>query len=112
MVDLAKGRPLILQEVGYPSSAILSSSDQKQAQFVTQVFRAWKANGNRIPFLNFFLLHDLPTQSCIELAKYYGLPSDRNFQSFLCSLGLRQSDGRPKLAWTSLMDAVRKVGLK
>jgi hypothetical protein len=112
MVDLAKSRLLILQEVGYPSSAILSSSEQKQAQFVTQVFRAWKANANRIPFLNFFLLHDLPTQMCAELAKYYGLPSDRNFQSFLCSLGLRHSDGRPKLAWTSLMDAVRKVGLK
>ncbi len=112
MVDLAKGRPLILQEVGYPSSAVLSSSERKQAQFVTNVFTAWKANGNRIPFLNFFLLHDMLPQMCEELAKYYGLPHDPNFQAFLCSLGLRRADGRPKLAWTSLVNGARTVGLK
>ncbi len=42
MVELAKKRPLILQEVGYPSSTELSSSEAMQAQFVTSVFRAWE----------------------------------------------------------------------
>lgn len=112
MVELAKKRPLILQEVGYPSSTELSSSEAKQAQFVTNVFRAWGASAPRIPFLNVFLLHDLPSQKCEELAKYYGLPHDLNFRAFLCSLGLRHADGTPKLAWTSLVKGARTVGFK
>ncbi len=112
MVRLANRRPLILQEVGYPSSPVLSSSERKQAEFVTHVFSAWRATGNQIPFLNIFLLHDLPVPMCDELAKYYGLPRDKNFHAFLCSLGLRGSDGKPKLAWTSLVDGARSMGLK
>lgn len=112
MVDLAKSRPLILQEVGYPTSATLASSEEHQAQFVTSVFRAWNASAARIPFLNFFLLHDLAPQTCAEYARYYGLPTDGNFQSFLCSLGLRTADGKPKLAWPALVKAAKIAGLK
>lgn len=77
-----------------------------------QVFRAWKAHENRIPFLNFFLLHDMPPQMCDELTKYYDLPNNLNFRSYLCSLGLRQSDGRPKLAWTALVESAKQAGFK
>ncbi len=112
MVELASRWPVILQEVGYPSSAVLASSELKQAQFVSEVFRAWNTSASRIPFLNFFLLHDLPAQLCEELAQYYGLPHDRNFQAFLCSLGLRYADGRPKAAWPALVKSARTFGLK
>lgn len=110
MAELASRWPVVLQEVGYPSSPVLSSSELRQAQFVSGVFRAWNASAARIPFLNYFLLHDLPPQLCEELAQYYGLPHDRNFKAFLCSLGLRYADGKPKSAWSALVKAAKTAG--
>src|SRR6185295_3866373 len=45
-VALAGKRPLVFQEVGYPSSAVLSSSEQQQADFVSSVFAAWRSTAN------------------------------------------------------------------
>jgi len=110
MTALASRWPVVLQEVGYPSATVLSSSELNQARFVRSVFRAWNASAARIPFLNYFLLHDLPPQLCGQLAQYYGLPHDRNFQAFLCSLGLRYADGKPKSAWSALVKAAKAAG--
>jgi hypothetical protein len=99
MVQLAKGRPLLMQEVGYPTASELSSSEAAQADFVSAVFAAWKEMGAAIPFLNYFLMHDVSQAECNNFAQYYGLAGDANFKAYLCTLGLRQRDGRPKLGW-------------
>ncbi len=99
MVELAGGKPLVLQEVGYPTSSLLGSSDMAQAEFVTNVFDSWQANAARIPFLNFFALHDFTPDLCQAAAGYYGLPDDTKFREYLCTLGLRFADGSPKPAW-------------
>jgi hypothetical protein len=109
MVSLAGVRPLILQEVGYPASTLLGSSEQLQAQFVTNVFDAWGPRGDRIPFLNVFLMHDFPQTLCDYFTQYYGLPGNERFSQFLCTLGLRKANGTPRLAWTAFVDAGRKV---
>ena len=75
LVAAAAGKPVVLQEVGYPSAALLGSSERAQAEFVARVFGAWRAQGGgRIPFLN-------------------------------CSLGLRQANGTPKAAWRTFADS-------
>ncbi len=109
MVTLAQGRPLILQEVGYPAAARLDSSDEKQATFVRNVYAAWSRVGGAIPFLNFFLEHDIPQQQCDSFSRYYGLPGNQNFGAFLCSLGLRRVDGRPKAGWQAFVDGAAGV---
>ena len=103
MLEIAGDRPLVLQEVGYPSDPALSSSEQRQAEFVTAVLAAWKAAGSRVPMLNWFALHDFTLQLCGQLSGYYGLGGDRNFSAYLCSLGLRRVDGTPKPAWQTLL---------
>jgi hypothetical protein len=110
MLRLAGGRPLLLQEVGYPSSAQLSSSEVAQAAFVRNVVEAWRRAGPRIPLLNWFALHDLTQAMCGQLGAYYGLPGQASFEAYLCSLGLRRVDGRPKLAWQALLDAHPAAG--
>jgi hypothetical protein len=40
-------------------SAELRSSEQKQADFVANVYTAWDRAGDKIPFLSFFLEHDI-----------------------------------------------------
>lgn len=112
MAELASRWPVVLQEVGHPSATVLSSSQLLQAQFVRSVFRAWKASAARIPFLNYFLLHDFPPQLSEQLAQYYGLPRDRNFQAFLCTLGLRHADGTPKSAWSALVKSAKAAGFR
>jgi hypothetical protein len=103
MVEIAGGRPVVLQEVGFASSELLGSSEADQAAFVSSVFSAWEQAGNAVPFLDFFLLHDLPDQMCSELEAYYGLQHER-FHAFLCTLGLRRADGTPKQAWDTFAE--------
>ncbi|MCC6805421.1 MAG: hypothetical protein IT319_21255 [Anaerolineae bacterium] len=107
MIELAGGRPVVLQEVGYPSADLLDGSQAEQAQFVRSVFAAWEAAGGAIPFLDFFLLHDLSDDFCSELEAYYGL-SHPNFHAYLCTLGLRAADGAPKLAWDAFAEEAER----
>ena len=97
---------MILQEVGYPSAQLLGSSVQKQADFVTYAFSAWSAAGKQLQFVNFFALHDFSEQWCDTLLQYYGVSDTAaSFKAYLCSLGLRRSDGNPKLSWQAMIDA-------
>ncbi len=109
MLALAGDRPVVLQEVGYPSAERLSSSEQAQAEFVTSVFRAWAAAGERIPFLNYFALHDFSPALCGQMMDYYGL-HDINFEAYLCSLGLRRANGDAKAAWQTFVDQAKAAG--
>lgn len=103
LVKAAGRRPVVFQEIGYPSSPRLGSSEAKQAQFVTHAFAAWRRLAKQVPFANFLLLHDLGASECGEIAAYYGRNGDTSLTDFLCSLGLRHSNGSPKAAWTSLV---------
>jgi hypothetical protein len=104
---LARGLPVLLQEVGYPSSDVLHSSEAEQVEFVQNVFAAWKSAGDSIPYLNYFLLHDFNEALCGALEGYYGLRNP-NFHAYLCTLGLRQANGTPKLAWQTFVDETKR----
>jgi hypothetical protein len=105
MVELAAGKPLVLQEVGYPSSAMLGSSEQAQADFVTAVIAAWRPRAAAIPFFSYFLLHDFSPTLCDQFVKYYGASGSQSFREYLCSLGLRQTDGTAKRGWDAFLRA-------
>ncbi len=111
MLGLAPGKPVILQEVGYPAAPLLGSSDAAQATFVANVFSAWQDAGGRIPLLSFFLLHDLTATTCDILGDYYGLPDSAQFKAYLCTLGLRHTDGSPRPAWAELVSRAATAGL-
>jgi hypothetical protein len=98
MLDLAGDKPVILQEVGYPSSRRLNSSQRRQAEFVGNVFTAWEAAGDRIPVLCYFGLHDLSRELVNDLTGYYGFATP-NFKAYLGTLGLRNEWGVPKRSW-------------
>ena len=96
MVSLAGGKPLVLQEWGYPSSLVVSGSEQKQSDFVAGTFAAWRQHGSdKIPFLSFFKRRDWTATECT--ARSGQNPGDRFFE-FLCSLGLLKNDGTTEKA--------------
>ena len=105
MLSLADGKSVVLQEAGYPSGTLNASSEQLQAQFVTSLIAAWRTAGNRMPLLNYFILYDFDAKTCADLDVYYGLQGDSAFISYLCTLGLRRSDGTEKPAWGAFVSA-------
>jgi hypothetical protein len=111
MVASTKGRPVVLREVGYPTSPLLNGSEEKQAEFIGHVFAAWKATNGRIPFLTFFVLHDLNEQVGKSMMNSYNAPPTAiKLKEFLCSLGLRRADGTPKLGWKALVEGAKANG--
>lgn len=91
--------PLLLQEVGYSSSAACGSSPAAQATFVRH-FRQWFAAQSRSRVLgaNYFLYTDWSGATLNTLFAYYGLVSP-GFAGYLGGLGLRDSNGVAKEAW-------------
>ena len=107
MTRFAEGKPVMLQEAGYPSGSLVGGSADKQAQFIADLFAAWRKEGARMPYINIFMQHDFNTRVCKDLMKYYGLEDLREpFGAFICTLGLKDSYGRPKKAWTVLQRTV------
>ena len=106
MLSLAGGKPVVLQEAGYPSGAPNASSEASQQQFVVDLFQAWHTAGNSLPFLSYFALYDFDQTTCAALGTYYG-SADPAFLSYLCTLGLRHSDGSAKPAWGAFVTAAQ-----
>jgi hypothetical protein len=113
MVATAAGKPLVMQEWGYPSSSILSplplNPEQMQADFITNTFTYWKMYGsNSIPFISFFKRRDWSATDCTTLTK--GQIAGQAFFEFMCSLGLLDNAGTPKAAYTSLTTEISNIG--
>ncbi len=106
-------KPFYLMEIGYPSSPFCNSSDEKQAEFVRQVFQVWDRYGDRIPFVSFTWLSDLSESSVHKYSDYYG-SQDIKFKEFLRTLGLRTYPGRgqDKIALRVLRQEANRRGWK
>ena len=96
-------QPIVFYQLGYPTSALCASSEQLQAEFVTQVFQAWDEQSGHVRTIDFTWLHDASPATVAEWALYYGL-DDPAFLAFLGSLGLRTwpGAGADKAGFTEL----------
>jgi hypothetical protein len=108
MRQYANGRKVLLQEIGYPSGSANQSDEQKQARFVTNVFRELRANGDMIEAGCFWLLADLKDDFVRDLTRFYGITNSNTFRSFLQTLGMFDGQGRPKPAWEVYQQEVRR----
>ena len=103
MSSLSPTKPIVLQEWGYPSSSVLMSSEQEQADFVFNSFTAWKDNrASRFPFIGFFKRRDWDSAEC--QARSAGQSPGQPLYEFLCSLGLLRNDQTQKFAYQELLD--------
>ncbi|GAB4417371.1 MAG: hypothetical protein Kow002_03740 [Anaerolineales bacterium] len=107
LTALYPGRLIYFHETGYPSGARCDSSEQKQAEFVRQVFGAWDEHHDQIGLVIFTWLTDVSPESVREMEKYYGL-SDKTFLEYLGTLGLRHHLGTDKDAFSALKLEVQK----
>ena len=95
LVNIFVSKPIYLQEVGYQSSDINNSSEKKQADFYCKLFKAWDLHKDKIKSLNILRLNDLSLQGAQEVARPYGISSDK-FIEYLRTLGIRTYEGEGK----------------
>ncbi|NQS92565.1 MAG: hypothetical protein HQ574_09165, partial [Chloroflexi bacterium] len=92
LAEIFPGKEIQITEIGYPSSELNNSSQEKQAAFIKYMFQAWDEHADQISVLSYSWLSDLPQSSVRELENYYGL-SNQGFGEFLRTLGLRTYPG-------------------
>jgi hypothetical protein len=108
MRKYARGRKVVLQEIGYPSGGRNGSDQDKQARFVSNVFRELRANNDMVEAGCFWPLADLKDEFVKSLSGYYGIHNSDTFNSFLQTMGMFDGNGRPKKAWTVYQQEVRR----
>ncbi|MFC2045220.1 hypothetical protein ACFLUH_00880 [Chloroflexota bacterium] len=96
--------PFAILETCWSSSVLLESSEELQAEFVHDFFSFVDSGGAE--FVIWFSLHD--QDDCSEAARTHLEPLPhlledeqyiRFFKEFMCSPGLKNTDGSPKQAW-------------
>jgi hypothetical protein len=100
---LASGRPLVLQEVSFPSTTSMASSEQMQAEWLSNTFSALaspQVNGS-VAYINFLQLHDYAPATCDGLVQQFGLWFWPGASAYFCSLGFLRNDSSPKPAITN-----------
>jgi len=106
MVALAGSKPLFLTEIGCPAGEANKSSEDIQAQFVTNAFDQLRQKGSKVAFANFFIQGDFPDSVLDVLENYYQL-KDESFRSYLGTLGLRKSNGTPRKSYAEFKKQLR-----
>jgi hypothetical protein len=101
-------RVIYFHETGYPSGVKCDSSEEKQAEFVREVFAAWDAHKDQIGLVIFTWLTDVSPGSLREMEVYYGI-SNPAFIEYLGTLGLRSyaGGGTDKAAFRTLRSEVQ-----
>jgi hypothetical protein len=102
-------RPIFFYQFGYPSSAVLNSSEKKQADFIRKTFEAWDKHASRIELIDFTWLHDLNPADVQTIMEFYGYV-DTRFGEFLGTLGLRTWAGEDKQAFKALKSEAHARG--
>jgi hypothetical protein len=100
LLKAAGDRPIAFPQVSYSSSAENASSPQKQAEFIRR-FRRFlnRADGRALLFARYLWLRDPAPQTLPDVAPGASI-AERRRRALLGNLGLQDSSGRPKPAWT------------
>ena len=99
---IAGNKPIVFQEVGLPSSEEVTLSEVKQAAFFEAALPVLMRDP-QVVALFIFAMHDISPKLCDTLTGYYGASgwpkeAQTGFRAFLCSLGLKDYQGRAKPA--------------
>ena len=104
MTSTITTKPILLQEIGYPSSVVNNSSEALQADFISAVFKAWDKHMDRINLIDFTWQYDVDEATVDQWVMDFGLSGNAEFKYYLWTLGLNNEDGSEKLAVQRLRD--------
>ncbi|MBI3204101.1 MAG: hypothetical protein HYZ29_21375 [Myxococcales bacterium] len=104
--DAEPPRPILLQEVGYPSAAANKSSPDQQKAFYQALTQALTTRRARFPFVSINGLNDRHPAACASEAAALGAPDGGAAVAARCSLGLRAAGPTDKPAMASVLEAL------
>jgi hypothetical protein len=93
-------KPLFLEETGYATSSVCEGTEDKQAEYVSEIFQAWDKHADRLTFVGLLWLHDLSQSEAEAFVGPYGMTGAAGmdtFTEYLRSLGLYNFDGSEKV---------------
>lgn len=88
-------------EIGAPSTTQCGSSEELQAEFIAEAFRAWDRHASQVDMLEFVWMHDISSEQVAVFENYYGV-SDPCFLEYLATLGMKTASGLNKRGWEQL----------
>src|SRR5262249_38272525 len=97
LLSLYPNRIIDFMEAGYPSGSLNLSNEEKQAAFVSELFRAWDQYPSRVRAVNYTWMTDISPQALDQYRMSLG--SDPIFLSYLSSIGLRTYNENQKAAF-------------
>lgn len=102
----AGAKPVVLQRVAYPSATENESSLDQQADFYAAFFAALLTRRERFPFVVIDGLYDENEEDCATQAALVGASGNTKAEAMYCSLGLRDTDGQAKPAFSNVIDGL------
>lgn len=109
VTSIYPGRLIHFYQIGCPSSPLLKSSEEIQARFFKEVFKAWDAHADQVERLNITWQSDIPPEGAEYWANFYHLKDDR-FIAYLATLGLQTFDLKDKEAMRVIRAEVQARG--
>lgn len=102
--NVVPGKPFAVTEAGWSSSTFLNSSEDLQDEYARYFFEYLERTDAE--FVNWFDYHD--GVNCQDVAESFLIDKPeivkderymKPFREFICTLGIKESDGTPKKAW-------------
>ncbi len=113
IMEIYPGRKMFLEECGYASSEICNSSEKAQAEFVEEMFDIWDEYADRLLYVGFLWLHDIPEETAWFYVEEYGMkgqPNELVFKEYLRTTGLRTSSSKDKQGFLKLKELATERG--
>lgn len=104
-----ENKPLLLQQVGFPSSPIVGGSPEGQAEFFEHLFDTVETLDNRLALVSISTLNDPASALCEQTAADLG-EGGSDFASAWCSIGLRTNSLTLKPAYHSVLEGLARFG--
>jgi|GEM_PF-1186473 len=117
-IEEISDKPFAMVETGWSTSPMLKSSEEKQVEYIDEVFDILEEKKDKMEFFGWFDSNDVAEENCEEIAESFisesmGEDIKENeywayFEEFICTLGLRDVDNNPKLGWDEWISKSRE----
>lgn len=111
LLAAAAPRAVLLQELGYPTSALLGSSPEQQRAFIENAFTTLRGVGtSKVLGATVLFQADLPNWLVDDIARQYGAANSDRFKAFIQTLGVRDEKDVAKPAWEEFTRQAALIG--